>query len=187
MNNETLLNRINSILSMAITSSNTTETPIQTVQLEGMADEVLDGVEHVGTYGIASSVPKGAQAIVGFIGGNRDFPFVLALGHNEHRPTDLEVGESALYSKFGNEVRLNAAGELVFNSGEDYAVKYSELETQFDELQGKFNDLVQAFNSHVHATAAVGPPVTPTPVPTKIPAAVSTADIKTTKVEKVRI
>jgi len=188
-NKDTLLNKINSILSMAITASDTVETPIQTVQLKGLADEVLEEVENVGTYGFTSSVPAGGQAIVGFIGGNRDFPFVLALGHNDHRPVDLKAGESAVYSKFGNEIRLNKDGELVFNSGTDYAVEYTELKKAFDELKQDFNTLVGTFTTHIHTTTAtVGATAVPGIIaPTLTQGVATDADMLESKVEKVRI
>lgn len=86
---------------------------------------------------------------------------------------DLESGEKELYSRSdattkAAKLRLRKNGDLRFNDGIDYAVKFNELQISFNELQAKFN-------AHVHN--ALGAP-TATP---------SVADISTSKVEKVRL
>lgn len=81
-------------------------------------------------------------------------------------------------------LRSNGDGEI--GGTGDFMVRYNELETAFNELNEKFNALVTAFNSHVHATAAVGPPVAPSPIPNQIPASESDADITTAKIENLK-
>ncbi len=181
--------KMNSVITIAVSSSPTAETPIHTVQVEGYDDEVLDGVEHIGDYGFTSAVPAGAQVIVGCVGGNRDFPIVLSIGHAASRPVDLVEGETAQYSKFGNEVRLNAAGEVVLNSGADFAVKYTELKAAFDQLKADFDGHVAKYNSHTHVTTATvgASPVLGVLSPTTSQGAVSTADMTNSKAEKIRL
>ena len=95
----------------------------------------------------------------------------------------LEKGETLIYSYDADgvvlsSVKLNKDGEFIVNDGVDYAVKYSELKTGFDQLVSDFN----AFLTHMHPTAATGPPSVPSP-----PATPSTASIDSSKAEKVRI
>ena len=122
--------------------------------------------------------------------------------------TLAEPGETRIYSRDANgaqvsEIWLKKDGTITINSNKtviitttdpielngntDNAVRYSALETAFDQLKGDHDDFVSAFNQHMHATAAVGPPIIPTPVPTVIPVLVSTADITGSKVDEVKL
>lgn len=165
---------------MGITSQSSNESgEIQTIQIEGVADEVLEEVQNLGVYGLTSAIPQGSEVIVGFIGGNRDLPFVLAVGNSLSRPKDLKEGEVILYSKYDNSILLNEDGEVILNSGVDYAVAYEKLKTEFNELNNKFNDFVSKYNLHTHGSV-------PVPLPSEL-ANSSIANIDNTKVEKVRL
>jgi hypothetical protein len=102
--------------------------------------------------------------------------------------SETQEGETRLYATDQEgalvfDLLFNNAGELIFNSGEDNAVRYSKLEDAYNELKGKFNDLVSAFNQHVHASS--GAP--PTPVPSVIPAQPSTGDISPAKIDEIKM
>lgn len=125
-----------------------------------------------------ASADKGAPACVGFV--------------NKGQLADK--GELRLYSKDanGNLVTYlwlhNAAGEGQIELGgtADNSVGFNNLKIEFNKLNSKFNDLVTAFNTHVHATAAAGPPSTPTPVPMVIPASPSAANIDNSKKNEIK-
>lgn len=100
--------------------------------------------------------------------------------------TDIDIN--------GDKININAADTVTINSSTteingnaDNAVRYSALETAFNQLKQDYDNLVSGFNAHVHATAAVGPPVPPTPVPPFIPASSSTADITGSKIDEVKV
>lgn len=184
-------------IAMGVTTKATEETEVQTLQVTTLDDEVIDDVPHIGQYGIASAVPKGAEAIVGFANGNRDTPLILSLGYNTERPTDLEESEVVLYSKNDNSVLLNKDGEVIITGKDNTSIKLntsgeivlnggSGFVTEFNEMKIAFDTLVQNFNTHTHLYLA-GPGTPPgTSIPTPIPTVPSTADMSGAKVEKVR-
>lgn len=116
----------------------------------------------------------------------------IAIGFlNKKTFEDLVLGEIGFFSENSDkEIQANIIfrneGTLEINGNDDYMVRFSKLEESFNELQDKYNKLVDAFNSHVHPTAASGPPSTPTPIPDFIPASNSTTDIAECKIENIK-
>lgn len=84
--------------------------PMQTLSLSLLADENKTGVERFQDYGFTSNPPKGLEALVGFIGGNRSHGVVLAVGDRQYRLHPLETGELALYDDQGQIVHLKRDG-----------------------------------------------------------------------------
>lgn len=71
---------------------------LQELQVSLLADEVRNGLEHVQAYGFSAHPHPGAEAVVVFIGGNRDHGLVIAVGDRRYRLTGLAQGEVALYT-----------------------------------------------------------------------------------------
>lgn len=118
---------------------------------------------------------KGDNVIIGYINVNQI----------------AEIGENRLFStdEDGNlifEMRLRNDGTVEIGGSVDNLVRFSKLKIEFDILKTDLNSLVSAFNTHVHATAAPGPPVPPTPVPSVIPATPSIADISPAKIDELK-
>ena len=55
--------------------------PIQRVQLNGLADEVLQELEHLQEFGFASNPPEGSEAVVIPLGGDTTHGVVVATQH----------------------------------------------------------------------------------------------------------
>src|SRR3546814_10696622 len=72
---------------------------VQTVQLTGLADEVLDRVERFQDYGFTSVPLAEAEGIVVFVGGSRGNGIVIATEDRRYRPTGLEAGEAMIRSE----------------------------------------------------------------------------------------
>lgn len=120
------------------------------------------------------TVEKGEPVIIGYL-----IPDKLAA-----------VGETRLFSTDGNgalkfHVWLKNNGTLELGGDAKHLARYEELKAGFDELKGNLNDLVTAFNTHMHATAASGPPSPPTPG-AGIPASASTASIDSSKINEIK-
>ena len=116
---------------------------------------------------------KGKNVILGYINKNQ-----LA-----------DIGETRLFSTDSSGVLqqyilLKNDGDINFGGTAGNLTRYQELKTGFDQLKSDVNSLINAFNTHVHPTAAVGPPSPPTPVPSVIPATPSTADIANSKIDQ---
>jgi hypothetical protein len=98
-----------------------------------------------------------------------------------------EIGGLRLFSTDENgEVKsliyLRSSGDIELNGDADNLVRFSKLEEGFDKLKTDFNNFLTAFNTHLHPTAAVGPPSPPTPG-AGIPAQPSTASISGSKID----
>jgi|TARA_Y100000310_G_scaffold344838_1_gene459884 phage gp45-like len=185
--NKELQTLVSSLLSIARTTTPADNTKkYQTHQVQGYENEVLNNVQNLGMYGLTSKAPINSPVIVGYIGGSKELPFILAVGDDGFSELGLTLadGESALYSSTGAIVHAKATGEVQINKGTDYAVQFSELKTQFDELKGKYNSLVNILKTWT-VVPADGGAALKTAVVTANP--ISTADLTGAKVEKVRL
>lgn len=110
----------------------------------------------------------------------------------------LKEGEKVIYStdKNGNvntRIYLRNDGTIevksdnvVFQDGEDFAVRYSKLESEFNEMKGKLNGMIQAWNSFASAYVPGSPTTTGLPA-TASTATESQADITLTKIETIKV
>jgi hypothetical protein len=142
--------------------------------------------EMVALYSSTGEIGK--PVVVGYINKNK----IADVGEIRLLATDEDGNEKSYIH-----VKNNGVVEVVFSAGDDIgemqiggesdnAVRYSELKKGFDQLKADLNSFKLAFNTHVHATAAVGPPVPPTPVPSSIPSSPSQADISKSKIDNIK-
>jgi phage baseplate assembly protein V len=84
----------------------------QRFNLSGLPDEVLDQVEGIGIFGLASSPVPGASAVVIFPSGNRDNGIVIATDDANYRPRGLQPGEVCIYNSTGTFLLMDAIGNI---------------------------------------------------------------------------
>lgn len=142
--------------------------------------------------GAGMSIPKvGSYAEIYFIAGDPTRPVYLYpasevvdnIPQNYDGNTDTNILFEDYNDKANNIKFDRSTGELIIYDGEDYAVKYNELETAFNQLKDDFDNFVTlTYNVHQHPTAAVGAPSNPS-----VTGSSSTADVSPAKVEKVRL
>lgn len=102
-------------------------------------------------YGYASRAPRGVFSIVAKMGEGPSNRFVL--GHRDgDRPTDLQLGETRVYSLAGYTVRWNDSG--VFLSHGDSTPEPMVLGTAANEFLGMLLDLIA---NHTHAGQGAPP------------------------------
>ncbi|WP_175804948.1 phage baseplate assembly protein V [Burkholderia ambifaria] len=104
---------------------------MQTLQTRLMAGGVKDGVEHFEPYGFTSHPMDGAEAIVGFLGGDSSHGVALVVADRRFRPLNLKPGEVAIFTNEGDSLilrngriaelttgtfRVNASEKIEFNS-----------------------------------------------------------------------
>lgn len=82
---------------------------MQTLQTRLMAGGVKDGVEHFEPYGFTSHPMDGAEAIVGFLGGDSSHGVALVVADRRFRPLNLKPGEVAIFTSEGD--------SLIFRNG----------------------------------------------------------------------
>lgn len=135
-------------------------------------------------FGLDSSPIKGMRAIFAPTPTGED----IVIGYLNVQQL-AKPGETRLFSVDENgslktSIYLKNDGTIEFGGSSGNLTRYQELKSGYDELKGDLNKLISAFNTHVHPTAATGPPSVPTPVPNVIPASPSTADISGAKIEE---
>lgn len=152
-----VVHRVQMTVGRAIIEAVKDNDEIQLVKISGLDGEVQDGVERIQNYGFSSNVPKGGEAVVLYVQGNREDGIVITADHGEYRIKDLQSGETVMYSQHGQTLKQLENGDTVFNDGTDYAVAFNDLKTSFDNL-------VLWLNSHTHPTpaGASSAPTTPT-------------------------
>lgn len=82
---------------------------LQRIQLSGLSEEVLDGLELLEPYGFTSVPKAGAEAFAAFMGGNRDHGVVLVIADRRTRPQTLAEGDTALWTSSGAILALKDA------------------------------------------------------------------------------
>lgn len=85
----------------------------QLLQLELLADEVLDDVERHQDYGLTSHPLPGASAVTLAVGGARRRSIAIAVGDRRYRLTGLAAGEVALHDDQGQKVHLTRTGIVI--------------------------------------------------------------------------
>ena len=88
----------------------------QQVQVEGLADETLEDVPHLQTYGLASRAKAGAQGLLLSVMGVRAQGVVLNVGDHRYRLKGLQEGEVALYDDQGQVVKIGRDGVEITTS-----------------------------------------------------------------------
>jgi phage baseplate assembly protein V len=96
---------------------------IQTAQVQLLAEEVHDDAERIQEYGFTSVPKKGAEAVVTFVGGNRDHGLIIAVDDRRYRLKGLQSGEVAIYDDQGQKVHLTRAGIVVDGAGKQITFK----------------------------------------------------------------
>lgn len=141
--------------------------PTQRLQVSLMADEVRDNLERVQEYGFTSRPKPGAEAVVLFPGGSRDFGLVIAVDDRRYRLKSLQEGEVALYTDEGDAIHLKRGGTIEIKAASKVIVDSPSIEIGSGALQSALNgESFQAlFNSHVHTSSPPGSPTSPPIVP----------------------
>lgn len=91
-------NRVRLTIGRAVLAMVSDAKAIQTVQAQLLADETQDNVERIQEYGYTSVPLPGAEAVLVFVGGQRDHGLVIATDDRRYRPKGLVGGESCLYT-----------------------------------------------------------------------------------------
>lgn len=78
----------------------------QTLQVQVLADETQDGVEHAEPYGFTSNPLPGAEGLVLNVGGRRGAAVGINFGNRGVRVVGLKSGEVCIYTDEGDKITL---------------------------------------------------------------------------------
>ncbi|GAC1040829.1 phage baseplate assembly protein domain-containing protein [Rhizobium sp. No.120] len=95
---------------------------LRSLNLVGLQDESLSDVEHFESYGFtavpaASGNDGAAEAIIGFVGGSRSHPVVLAFADRRSRKKGRPAGDVSVYHYNGAEIHFSASGINIDTAG----------------------------------------------------------------------
>jgi len=89
-----------------------TQTLLQTMQVELLSDEILDGVEHLENYGFTSCPKPGAEVVAASVGGHRSHTVIISAFDRRFRLKGLAEGEVAIYTDEGDKIHLKRNGSI---------------------------------------------------------------------------
>ena len=117
-----LRRRVMLMIGRAVLTVVNDSTGLQTVQVEALRGEVIDGAERMQLYGITSHPIPGADVVVLAVGGVRQHPVVL-IDDRRHRVTGLAEGEVCIYTdedESGNmhRILMKRGREIEMRSGD---------------------------------------------------------------------
>ena len=85
---------------------------MQFAQLSLLRDETKANVERFQQYGFSSVPPAGSEAVVLFVGGNRDHGIIMSIDNRASRIRGQVPGEVALYSNEGDFIVLKRGNQI---------------------------------------------------------------------------
>lgn len=97
-------------------------TLMQTLQVEALAGETLDGVEHFEPYGFTSNPQPGFEALLAALGGDRAHTVCVVAADRRFRLKNLAPGEVALYTDEGDVIHFRRNRIIEINGGEQVTV-----------------------------------------------------------------
>lgn len=95
---EPLQRRVALLLTRAVGRLVNAGTLMQTLQVEALAGEELDNIEHFEPYGFTSNPLPGFEALIASLGGNRDHAVCFVAADRRYRPLDLKSGEVCFFT-----------------------------------------------------------------------------------------
>jgi hypothetical protein len=116
-----LINRIQMMICKALLASVDDTQEIQLVKVIANEGEVQDGLERIQDYGFTSNPPLNGDAVILYIGGNKDHGVVIKAGAGAVRKKGLLTGEVSVYTRYGNYLHMKASGlnEMFSSTGND--------------------------------------------------------------------
>jgi len=142
------------------------------LQVEMSDPDDIQTVEYFSGAGDDTIPPEGSLVTILSVGS----AWKIAIASNDNIAPTMDEGERKIYSSSGGAIKafINFLkdGTLEINGNSDFAVAFNDLKAGFDSF-------VATFNSHMHPTAATGPPSPPiTP---------STDNIDASKISEVKL
>lgn len=105
--------RVAGMISRAIVEAVDDDAQIQSVQVSGLDDELLDQVERPQPYGFSSHPHAGAEGVFVAVGGTRSHGLMIMVDDRRYRLRSMQAGEVAIYDDQGQAVHLKREGMLV--------------------------------------------------------------------------
>ena len=145
---------------------------LQSLQLRLLAGEVKDQVEHLEPYGFTACPHAGAEALAGFIGGDRSHGVVIIVADRRFRLQGLSSGEVAMYTDEGDKlhfkrgriidietVTLNVKATESVNFDTPLIKTTGRIESDGDQVAGGVSQINHPHEGVQSGNGQSGPPV----------------------------
>lgn len=160
------------ILARGLVALGNSASKLQSLQLRLLADEVKDNVEHLEPYGFTACPLAGAEALAGFIGGDRSHAVVIVVADRRFRLQGLKSGEVALYTDEGDfihfkrgriidieTVTLNIKATESVNFDTPLITSTGRIESVGDQIASGVSQVNHPHDGVKQGTEQSGPPV----------------------------
>lgn len=118
------------------------------IQITGLKGETGSDIERYQEYGFEAYPKKDSEALVLFIGGNRDQGVAVCIHDKRYRPTDLSEGDVCVYDYRGQRITLNQNGVKIL-AGNSSFIKGETAKAQLDIDKDAMQTLQTAMNAWV--------------------------------------
>lgn len=166
------MNKLMNVLTRGVVALASSASKLQTLQMRLTAGEVKDGMEHLEPYGFTSCPHAGAEALAGFMGGDRSHGVVIVVSDRRYRIQELEPGEVAIYTDEGDKVHfkrgrviavetgtLNITATDSVNFNTPKITQTGQIISQGDQLAGGVSQINHPHSGIQAGNGQSGPPV----------------------------
>jgi phage baseplate assembly protein V len=166
------MNKLMNVLTRGVVALASSASKLQTLQMRLTAGEVKDGMEHLEPYGFTSCPHAGAEALAGFMGGDRSHGVVIVVSDRRYRIQELEPGEVAIYTDEGDKVHfkrgrviavetgtLNITATDSVNFNTPKITQTGQIISQGDQLAGGVSQINHPHSGVQAGNGQSGPPV----------------------------
>ena len=166
------MNKLMNVLTRGVVALASSASKLQTLQMRLTAGEVKDGMEHLEPYGFTSCPHAGAEALAGFMGGDRSHGVVIVVSDRRYRIQELDPGEVAIYTDEGDKVHfkrgrviavetgtLNITATDSVNFNTPKITQTGQIISQGDQLAGGVSQINHPHSGVQAGNGQSGPPV----------------------------
>lgn len=158
--------RINNLMTRGVLKLVNADGDMQTLQMNLLAGETLDEIEHFEPYGFTSHPQADAEVLLTSLGGQRDHSIVVCISDRRFRLKALQQGEVALFTDEGdfihfkrdNEIHLKAQTKLTIETPEANFYGNITAAGNISDANGSMQEMRDTYNSHEHPNGNNGSP-----------------------------
>jgi len=160
--------RVQSLVTRAVLTRVDDSKKIQRVQIQLLADEEEDDVEHFQPSGWSFVPESGAECLAFAVGGDRAHTVVLGVNDGSKRPKGTAPGTGGCYQKGEWRIYVDSSGvvHVGAKSGAQPVALADDVKEQFDKIRKQIDQLSNVFqtfaSTHQHQVATAGSPAAQT-------------------------
>lgn len=118
---------IQNAFSRGVVSAVNAAAKMQGLQVQLLASEGKDAIEHFEPYGFTAHAHPGAEVAVSFVEGDRSHGIALVVADRRYRIAGMEAGEVCVYDDLGQKVHLTRDG-IVIHTDKKVRVEAEDIE-----------------------------------------------------------